>query len=261
MAVQASTSPNKAEACGRSSRCRNLIVMVGVLVLCGINVYYLTAAQSPKWVAGRFHEHFYNSQETWKKNKWLGIDTWQNPNDVWITQEIIAEIKPDFIIEAGTYRGGSAAIWAMVLSQVNPQGRVITMDIEDLTADARKLPIFQERVDFLLGSSTDPKIVGEIEKRVQGKKVMVLLDSDHSKAHVLNELKAYSKLVPVGSYLIVQDTNINGHPIWLNNSQAGPGPYEAVEEFLASTDQFQPDPNRERLLFTMHPKGYLKRVK
>lgn len=78
-----------------------------------------------------FHRLFYERDSTWKMNRWLGIATVQNPNDVWITQEIISEVKPDLFVEAGTLHGGSAVIWAMILDQVNPQGRVLTIDIED----------------------------------------------------------------------------------------------------------------------------------
>lgn len=210
-------------------------------------------------VADRYHEWFYNNPDiTWANSTWAGVAAMQNPNDAWIHQEIIGEVKPDFIIEAGTAYGGSAILWAMVLQQVNPAGRVITIDITDLTDRARKVPIWAERVDFILGSSTDPKIVADLTERVKGRRVMVILDTDHSKAHVLNELKAYSPLVPVGSYLIVQDTNTNGHPVF---AHSGPGPMEALDEFLATSKDFESDRGRERFLFTMHPKGYLKRIK
>jgi cephalosporin hydroxylase len=192
------------------------------------------------------------------KNRWLGIETLQNPNDVWVTQEILFDVKPDFLVEAGTRHGGSAAIWAMILEQINPEARVITIDIEDQVTEAKELDIFRRKVDFLVGSSTDPKIVADVKRRTQGKKVVVLLDSAHTKDHVLNELKIYSPLVGVGSYVIVQDTVVNGHPIW---PEWGPGPYEAVEEFLAGNDQFEPDRDRERLLVTLCRKGFLKRIK
>ena len=197
-------------------------------------------------------------EKTVFENRWLGVKTLQNPNDMWITQEILFEVKPDFLVEAGTYHGGSAALWAMILEQIKPDARVITIDIEDQVAEARKLDIFRRKVDFLIGSSTDPAIVAEVKRRTQGKKVVVLLDSAHDKEHVLNELKAYSPLVGVGSYVIVQDTIVNGHPIW---PEYGPGPYEAVEEFLATNDRFRPDRARERMLVTFCRKGYLKRVK
>jgi len=190
-------------------------------------------------------------------SSWLGIVTAQNPFDAWIHQEIIAEVKPDVILETGTYFGGSALIWAMILSQVNPAGRVITIDIEDMTEHARELPIWRERIDFLLGGSTDADIVTEVHERTRGKRVMVILDSPHHKDHVLNELAAYSPLVDIGSYIIVQDSNFNGHPVLAG---FGDGPYEAVEEFLRGNPDFESDRNRERFLFTLHPRGYLKRI-
>jgi cephalosporin hydroxylase len=205
-----------------------------------------------------FHELFYNSNETWLKNTWFGIQAGQNPNDVWITQEIISEIKPDFIVETGTAVGGSALLWATILAQINPQGKVITIDIEDKTKEARRFAIAKDKIEFIIGSSADTNIINSIKKRVAGKKVLVILDSDHSRAHVLNELSLYWEMVPVGSYLIVQDTNINGHPVY---HSFGPGPMEAVNEFLSTNDKFVADQTRERLLFTMHPRGYLKRVK
>lgn len=211
-----------------------------------------------KEVADLYHQVFYNSPNTWRVNKWLGILTEQNPNDVWITQEIIVEKRPDFIIEAGTLCGGSAALWATILEQVNPEGRVITIDILDQAQEARKLPIVQRHVDFLHGSSTATDIVNDVKKRVEGKKALVILDSDHSKQHVLDEMAAYAPLVTVGSYLIVQDTNINGHPV---ERTFGPGPMEAVVEFLATHRNFLLDRGRERFMFTMNPNGYLKRIR
>jgi len=208
-------------------------------------------------IIDNFHQLFYDSQQ-WYSTTWLGIPTAQNPNDAWIHQEIIVRVKPDFILETGTWHGGSAVLWATILTEVNPAGRVITIDIKDYAAEAKNLPIAQEKVDFLLGNSIDPAIVAEVEKRVRGKKVLVILDSNHSKNHVLAEMKAYAPLIPKDSYLIVQDTNINGHPVL---KDFGPGPMEAVNEFLATNDQFLPDSNAERLMLTMHPKGYLKRVK
>jgi cephalosporin hydroxylase len=212
---------------------------------------------SAQEVIDRFHKFFYDS-EVWKSTKWLGIPTAQNPNDAWIHQELIVRVKPDFIVETGTWNGGSAALWATILQQVNPQGRVITIDVKNFVSAAKNLPIVKEKVEFLIGSSIDPTIVVKVEERVKGKTVMVILDSDHSKGHVLAEMKAYAPMVSKDSYLIVQDSNVNGHPVLAN---FGPGPMEAITEFLATNDQFRPDTDAERLLFTMHPKGYLKRVK
>jgi cephalosporin hydroxylase len=221
--------------------------------LCG----RLLALGGDSYVRTRYQVLWYD-EGAWLKNRWLGIQTEQNPMDAWIIQEIIFETKPDFVVECGSFKGGSAALWATVLAQVNPLGRVITVDIEDMMQEARKLPIVKERVDFLLGSSTDPAIVSEITRRVQGKNVLVILDSLHTEEHVLRELKAYSPLVKIGGYINVQDTNINGHPVLPG---VGPGPNEAVKAFLAGNDSFIVDKTRDRLQLTFCPGGYLKRVK
>ena len=191
---------------------------------------------------------------------WLGIPIVQNPNDVWMTQEIISETRPDFIIESGTAHGGSAAAWAMIQREVNPDGRVITIDIKNMK-EGQPIPQgLQSRIDFIIGSSTNPEIVEAIRSRIVGKRVMVILDSLHTMAHVAGELELYSPMVNAGGYLIVQDTAFNGHPVF-SSLQVGPGPWEAVQEFLASHPQFKADRSRERLVFTMHPYGYLRRIR
>jgi cephalosporin hydroxylase len=86
--------------------------------------------------------------------------------------------------------------------------------------------------------------------------VVVILDSDHGKDHVLEELRRYAPLVTSGSYLIVEDTNINGHPVL---PDFGPGPMEAVETFLSESDDFSVDTTREKLMLTFNPRGYLRR--
>ncbi|MBM4362851.1 MAG: class I SAM-dependent methyltransferase [Deltaproteobacteria bacterium] len=214
---------------------------------------------SEKEVLRLFYEQWIPLQKpTVWQNQWLGVGTLQNPFDVWVTQEIFFEVRPDFVVETGTLRGGSAAVFSTILEQINPDARVISIDIEDMAGEAKKLPIVQKRVDFLLGSSTDPKIVNEVKARVAGKKVVVILDSLHTRDHVLAELEAYAPIVNVGSYLIVQDTFVNGHPAWLSY---GPGPHEAVEAFLSKRNDFVVDKNRERLMFTFSVDGWLKRVK
>jgi cephalosporin hydroxylase len=213
---------------------------------------------APAEVTEQFSTLWYNRPDTWQTMHWLGIRTLQNPMDVWIIQEILHELEPDFMIECGSANGGSAALWATILDNINPDAKVISIDIEDKMQAARELPIVKRRVEFIIGSSTSPDVVEQVRKQVAGKKVVVLLDSDHRKAHVLEELKQYAPLVGVGGYIIVQDTNINGHPVLPG---FGPGPWEAVEEFLQGDTAFEVDRQRERFLFTFSPNGYLKRVR
>jgi cephalosporin hydroxylase len=238
-----------------------------ILILGASNLYQYRAASggsqeplpaSARQVVDAFPQLFYASRGTWSRNTWLGISTQQNPNDAWVTQEILYEVKPDVVFEAGTAAGGSAILWATILEQFNPDARVVTVDIVNSSREARKLPIAKRRVDFLVGSSTEPRIVAEVRRLVGGKRALVILDSDHAQHHVARELDLYADLVSVGSYLIVQDTNVNGHPVF---PEHGPGPWEAVEAFLERNPQFEVDRSRERLLFTMHPRGYLKRVR
>ena len=226
-----------------------------IAALVGVAVYAYCTRTS--MVRDRFARIIYSDKNGLWSNHWFGIPTWQNPNDAWIIQEIISEVKPDYIIEAGTFAGGSAALWATILREVNPGGRVITIDIEDKSQRARNLDI-AKRITFLIGSSIDPKIVAEITQTTKGKRVLVILYSNHSRDHVLSELKSYAPLVHVGSYIVVQDSHVNGNPV---DSDFGPGPMEAIEAFLATTDDFLPDRERERLLHTTNPKGYLNRLR
>jgi cephalosporin hydroxylase len=216
----------------------------------------LPACGTPEQLSDDYHVLFYDRLSAWGSGTWLGVETLQNPNDVWITQEIIQEVKPDLIVELGTYRGGSAALWATILAQVNPTGRVLSVDIEDRAEGARKLPIVQRSVDFIVGSSTSPAVIADILKRTEGKRTLFIFDSNHVRDHVLAELVAYTPMVSKGSYAIVQDTNLNGHPV---NRKYGPGPMEAVDSFLAGSTEFEPDRGRERVMLSFHPKGYLKR--
>ena len=190
------------------------------------------------------------------RNQWLGVDTIQNPFDVWITQEILYERKPDFVVETGTFRGGSALVWATLLEQINPDARIISVDIQNDSAEVRERPLAKEKVEFLVGSSTDPAIVERIAKRVAGGRVVVILDSDHRQHHVYNELKAYAPLVEVGSYIIVQDTGMAvPSPRAMGWANLG------VARFLDEDDRFAVDRSRERLVLTNNPGGFLERVR
>ena len=196
------------------------------------------------------------------KNRWFGVPTFQHPFDVWIQQEIIFEVAPDFIVETGTHRGGSAGLWAMLLEHTNPDGRVISIDIVDRRTEAHlSLPLVKQRVDFLLGDAADPKIVEEVARRVEGKKVLVILDDAKDPDHILAELEAYAPLVSLGSYLIVQGTHLGYRVLQWRGPAWAPGAYEGVQRFMARSDQFVIDSSRERLIATESPDGFLKRIR
>ena len=246
---------------------RTTLVAAVIAALAALNVYQLTRGApepSEREIVDRFHRQFVDSKTIFE-NHWFGVETWQHPFDVWITQEIIWEVRPDVIVETGTLRGGSAALWATLLEAANPAGRVLTIDLYDARSEAAKaLPIYQRKVDFLQGSSTDPKIVAEVARRVQGKKVLVILDSLHTEEHVAGELRAYAPLVSEGSYVIVQDTHLGDTvPFWFLEDESmhwQPGAGAAVEAFLATNDAFRADTRRERLLASNNRGGWLQRV-
>lgn len=207
-------------------------------------------------VVSEFHKLYYNSQAqggTWANTFWHGVRTAKCPLDLWIYQEIIYEVQPDYIVEAGTAWGGSAYFLASICDLLK-HGQVITIDIENIPGRPS-----HDRITYITGSSTDRRIIDQVKSLTgPGSKVMVILDSDHTKEHVLQEMNIYSELVSVGSYLIVEDGNINGHPVL---PEYGPGPAEALSDFLATSDEFMIDYSRQKFYLTFNPGGYLRKTR
>ena len=190
---------------------------------------------------------------TWHDTTWLGHHVLKNPLDLWNYQEILHEQRPDVLVECGTARGGSALYLASLFDLLG-HGRVVSIDISE-----NKNPPEHERIRYVVGSSTAPETLDLVRREVEGsERVMVILDSDHSRDHVLRELRLYADVVTVGSYLLVEDTCINGHPV---APQFGPGPMEAVQTFLREDDRFVADPRDCKFLMTFNPNGYLRKVK
>lgn len=182
---------------------------------------------------------------------WMGVRTVKNPNDLWIYQEIIFEQKPDYIIETGTRFGGSALYLAHICDLVG-NGKIISIDTD--TSIQRPS---HNRIQYIADSSTSDETVAFIKSQLQSNsKLLFILDSDHSRNHVLDELNVYSPLLKKGEYIIVEDTNINGNPVL---PHFGLGPMEAVKDFLKMNKAFESDRSRERLFHTHNPKGFLKK--
>ncbi len=213
--------------------------------------------RSQQDIVDEFHKLFYQTgllsgHGTWMDTYWLGVPLKKCPFDLWIYQELMSELRPDVVVESGTGHGGSALFMASVCDLLG-HGRVITIDVEQYEDRPT-----HERVTYLLGSSTSPNIVAQVRTLVRDEDtVLVLLDSDHSKEHVLRELEIYGQFVTIGSYIIVEDTNIHGHPVLPEHP---PGPMEAVEEFLQDNSSFVVDRTREKFYLTHNPKGYLRRT-
>jgi cephalosporin hydroxylase len=206
-------------------------------------------------VVRRFHELYYRRWVTQGADtislSWFGYEVLKCPLDLWVYQELVVRTQPDVVIETGTYKGGSALFLAMLLDHLG-HGQVFSIDI-----DVKPNRPAHPRITYLQGSSLDPNSVAQIRQAVSSRRAMVVLDSDHSAEHVYQELIAYSPLVQPGDYLIVEDTNVNGHPAY---PDFGPGPMEAMERFLADHDEFEVDRRCERFLMTLQPSGYLRRL-
>ena len=212
------------------------------------------AAQAdPEAVVDAFHQLYYDEPDrTWQDTWFLGVATQKCPLDLWVYQELIFRVRPGLIVETGTAHGGSALYLATMCDLVG-HGEVVSVDVLDLPGR----PV-HPRVRYVHGSSTDLGIVEEVRALAEGKDpVMVILDSDHSFAHVRAEIAAYAGLVTPGSYLVVEDTNVNGHPV---APEFGPGPYEAVEELLGRSADFVVDDSCEKFRMTFNPRGFLRRV-
>ncbi len=202
-------------------------------------------------VLDAFHMLAYEEARVHTYTSWLGTKVRKCPTDLWTYQEILSELRPDLLVETGTKYGGSARFFASVMDLLD-HGEVVTVDI----VGNERRPA-HPRVTYLTGSSTDPAILDEVARRAGGKAtVLVCLDSDHSAEHVAAELRAYARFVTPGSYLVVEDTNVNGHPV---SPGWGPGPMEALDAWLPEAPEFEIDPTRERYLLTYQPRGWLRR--
>lgn len=196
--------------------------------------------------------YFEEGNRTWHNTYWLGTRVLKLPLDLWIYQELVFRERPDVIIESGTFSGGSALYLASICDLIDA-GRVITIDVEPWDGAQPQ----HDRITYVRGSSVDPEVIARVRASIDpDESVMVILDSEHQRDHVLAEIRGWSPAVTPGQYLIVEDTMINGHPV---EPDWGPGPKEAVDEFLAETDDFEVDTYMEKFLFTWHPGGYLRR--
>lgn len=213
----------------------------------------------------------------------LGRPIIQYPEDIVAIQEIIWKVKPDLIIETGIAHGGSLIWNASMLALLdlcetiefkkkkaskNLSRKVlgIDIDIRKHNFDAIKKHPMSSRIQMIQGSSVDPKIIDKVKKiSKKYKKILLLLDSNHTHDHVLKELNAYAQLVSKGSYCIVYDTIVEDMP---KNSfpkrpwDVGNNPKTAVKTFLKTNKNFKIDKNiQNKLLITVAPDGYLQKIR
>lgn len=219
------------------------------------------------------HESFREISALWLKAgwtskytynfSWMGRPVIQLPEDLMMVQEIIYRLRPDVIIETGVAHGGSTVFYAS-LFEILGHGRVISIDIEIRPHNRRALeehPL-KKRITLIERSSIAEETIDEVRALLgPDERGMVVLDSDHSKAHVLRELELYSPLVARGSYIVATDGNMvdlhdvpGGKPQW-----AADNPRSAIHEFLSSHPEFEIDPEPTRLGITYWPDAYLRR--
>lgn len=210
--------------------------------------------KSENEIVEQFHKLYYsNGGRTWSGNtSWLGYEVLKCPLDLFIYQEIIHETKPDTIIETGTGNGGTTHFLASICDFID-RGMIISIDTEN-TNHKSYLPS-HKRIKYFTGSSISEDTIHQIEDLINGR-VMTILDSNHHKNHVLQELNIYNKFVTTENYMIIEDTNL-GHP----NPIDFEGPMEAIEEFLKTNQDFIIDESKHKFYLTFNPNGYLKRIK
>jgi len=194
-------------------------------------------------------------------NKWNGVEILQYPNDLMLYQEIIMEQEPEWIIETGTHAGGQTLYLSAVVQSIKPDAKILTVDLDPTrwnrtTKETIKNPNVRamlDRVEFIEGSSTAPEVVAKMKQRIgASKKVLVILDSLHTKEHVVNEMNAYSEMVSPGGYMIVTDTHLDA--LW-----GEVGPKAALDAWLPSHPEFSPDRSRERFVVSANHGGWLRK--
>ncbi|MCK5680415.1 class I SAM-dependent methyltransferase [bacterium] len=199
---------------------------------------------------------YHQKKVVFDKVSWMGIPTLKNVLDLWVYQELIYSLRPDLIIEMGSFKGGSTLYLAHLLEQLG-QGQIISVDL-----DHSHFLASHARITTLTGSTQDPGTIIRLKEAAAGLSVMIIHDADHSRDMVLADLQAYADLVSKDSYFIVEDGVVDLFPegTLLGDTMGGPGPLPAIREFLEQDHRFIIDRSCERYLLTYNPCGYLKKI-
>jgi cephalosporin hydroxylase len=214
-------------------------------------------ALSQLWTRSNWHNRL--SYEV----TWLGIPIIQLPEDMVAMQELIWRVRPDVIVESGVAHGGALMLYASILELLG-RGKVIGVDIEirkynRLAIEAHPL---SHRIQLVESDSLSDEALDAVRSAItSGDRVMVALDSNHTREHVLGELERYAPLVTPNSYLVVFDAVM---ALVADAPAAGENwdqdnPLEAVREFLDGNDDFEVDRSFDRLAVSYCQGGFLRR--
>ena len=225
--------------------------------------------------ARSFFDRSHHLQYSYNFN-WLGRPIIQYPQDIVAFQEIVSNVKPDFVLETGIAHGGSLVLSASILCLLDvmegldprqSHRKVVGIDIDIRSHNRKALDNHPLRfkMELIEGSSIDPSIVNQARSHIDNcGTTIVSLDSNHTHDHVLAELDAYADLVSVGSYCIVYDTVIEDMPAGSFSDRPwdiGDNPKTALHQWLSGHPEFEIDKDIDnKLLISVAPEGFLKRI-
>lgn len=198
---------------------------------------------------------------------WCNLPILQLPQDVLATQDVLFRCRPTVVIETGVAWGGGIALYATLMDLY--EGRKIfgiDLNLSDGVVEAINDVGFTTEIELIRGSSTDPSMVSHITHALTPQdRVMVLMDSNHTHEHVLDELRAYGPLVSKGQYAIVSDTIVENIPEQKHRPRPaghGDNPMTATRQYLSESSDFEIDADiDDRLVMSYSPSGYLRKVR
>jgi cephalosporin hydroxylase len=212
---------------------------------------------APRDAPDAYHRWYYETRVQ-TRVRYFGHPTMKSVSDLWNYQEIIFELKPALVVELGTFAGGSALYFSHLLKCMKGHRHILTIDVteESIAPEILRDP----DIEFILGNSCSEitsRRIQALQKEFPGP-MFVILDSDHDKNHVLAEMTMLRPLMRPGDYMVVEDSNINGHPVlpgW------GAGPYEAIEEYEKTYpgDYYHDEEREKNFGFSFAVRGFLVR--
>jgi cephalosporin hydroxylase len=210
-------------------------------------------------LAKRYYHLWYYNTGVWQQTTWMGVQTYKSPMDMWNYQEILVSLEPSVVVEFGTWQGGSALFFSSVMQQIGRPYVIVSVDINAsrISEKAKSDP----NIRFMTMTSASPELRETLkaERHKNPGPAFAILDSDHSKQHVLSEMVNLRDILVAGDYVVVEDSNINGHPV---KRSFGPGPYEAIQEYFRMYPRdYEHDFDREQKFgFSFAPNGFLRRI-